>query len=134
MKRACSLTKADLQLLAELVAQAFGLPHKCLFWKAGCREVMEARRLFCLYLYAVEGMPYHKISKFLRLNRDGARMLLRNLAKREPFPYTILMQQLTTEFRAYQETIHDERKAESTMVVRPDLRPTEAQEAHGGAS
>jgi hypothetical protein len=103
MKRAC-FTKDELMVLAAIVAQAFGLPQRNLFWKHGAPTTLEAKRFFCLYLYAVEGMPYKQISKFLRLNHDGARMLLRHLAKREPFPYTTIMQQVTADFRAYLKT------------------------------
>ena len=134
MRRACPLTQDDLQHLAGLVARSFGLQDRHLFWKAGRREVLEARRFFCLYLYAVEGMPYSKISKFLRLNRDGARMLLRHLARRDPFPYTEILKRVTKEFRAHLETKSDERKAESAMDVRPDLGLAETQEAHVRAS
>lgn len=134
MKRACALTKDDCKHLAGLVTQAFGLPYRNIFWKAGRHEVLEARRLFCLYLYAIEGMPYEQISSFLGLNRDGARMLLRHVAKRNPFPYTELMQRLQTEFRAYLETKIDERKAESALDVGSHLGHAKADEAHVRAS
>jgi hypothetical protein len=129
MKRAC-FTKQDLMFLAELVTASFGVPCRLIFWKNGTAEVLEAKRFFCLYLYAVEGMGYKKISKFLRLNHDGARMLLRRLAMRDPFPYTDIMHRVTTDFRKYLETKSDERQAESTVVCGADLRPTEVAQAH----
>jgi len=132
MKRTC-FDKDDLKYLARLVTKAFGIPLTHIFWKRGAGEVKEARRLFCLYLYAVEGMPYKPISKFLRLNHDGARMLLRHLARREPFPYTAIMQHVTTDFRAYLEKRNDERKAESAMDVRSDHGHAEVAEAHDRA-
>lgn len=130
MKRPC-FTNSDLKYLAEMVTASFGVPYRHIFWKNGAKVVIEAKRFFCLYLYAVEGMRYKKISKFLHLNHDGARMLLRHLAKRDPFPYTDLLQRVTTDFRAYMERKVDERQAESTMVFGADLRPAEAAEAHG---
>ena len=61
-------------------------------------------------------------------------MLLRHLARRDPFPYTEILKRVTKEFRAHLETKSDERKAESAMDVRPDLGLAETQEAHVRAS
>jgi len=132
MKRG-ALSTDDLKYLGQLVTHAFGLPLGHLHWKQGAPIVAEARRLFCLYLYVVEGMPYKRISKFLSIHPYGARMLLRHLARRDPFPYTDLMQKLKDDFHAYLKATHDEWKAESTMDGGPDIGPAEAPEAHVGA-
>jgi hypothetical protein len=129
----CSLSNVDMRYLGELVTRAFDLQSRHLFWKSGSPRTMEARRFFCLHLYVVEAVPYKRISKFLRLNPDGARMLMRNLATRDPFPYTDLMQKVTTDFRRYLENKKNERQAESSMGRRHHVGVATAAEAHEGA-
>jgi hypothetical protein len=118
------LSHRDLRYLSFLVAESFGIRQGMLFWKNGSPAVREARRVFCLYLRVVEQVPYSAAARFLRVHHESARMLLRNLAAREPFPYTELFDRLKTTFHKHLETPNaHERKTESQMDFRSNERP-----------
>lgn len=65
----------DLVILAELVGAEFGVPLKRFFGGHRHPQVMKAKRFFCLFAHEACGVPYPRLSQFLRLSSDGARKL-----------------------------------------------------------
>jgi hypothetical protein len=128
------LSHRDLRKLCHLVADEFEIPYGRMFEKSGTRRVMDARRVFCLYVRLVEQAPYDDASRFLRLSRDGARMLALSLAQRVPFPYVDVFERLKTKFREYLTGRQDERKAASEMDGRPDSGHAEIGQTHQGST
>lgn len=65
----------DLMILADLVSADFGVPRNRLFDRCRHRQVMLAKRFLCLFAHEACGVSYPRLSRFLRLSRDGARKL-----------------------------------------------------------
>jgi len=79
-KGAASLTMpahrhGDLVVLSELVGTEFDIPPKRFFGDHRHHQVMKAKRFFCLFAHEACGVPYPRLSQFLRLSTDGARKL-----------------------------------------------------------
>jgi len=97
--------RADLLVLAELIADEFGVSRLQIANVRPSRHdrVVEARRFFCLFANMVHGTPYYKLSHFLRLSKDGARMLAQGLLVGEVFgdAYKAIWARVETKFKAY---------------------------------
>jgi hypothetical protein len=97
--------RADLLVLAELIADEFGVSRLQIANVRPSRHdrVVEARRFFCLFANTVHGTPYYKLSHFLRLSKDGARMLAQGLLVGEAFgdEHKVVWARVETKFEAY---------------------------------